>query len=110
MSKTITVASKFTEEEIDKIDYFVAQNNTTRSALFHELVMSGVDGKQGETNLITKGNSDIKEVRLLFTDDYSYFWKNHEYKGIINGEDVSVYFGGEWKNYKMSDLPIEVME
>ena len=105
MSKTFTVASKFTEEEINKIDYFVNKNNTTRSALVHELVMNGVDGTQAE-NIITKGNSDIREVDLLFTDDFSYFWKNKTYRGIVNGEDVSVYFGGEWKNYKLRDLPV----
>jgi len=108
MSKTITVASKFTEEEIDKIDYFVAKNHTTRSALVHELVMRGLDGSQDETNLITKGNSDIREVKLLFNDDFSYFWKGKEYRGIINGEDVSIYFGGEWKNYKLDELPVTV--
>ena len=108
MAKTITVASKFTEEEIDKIDWFVAQNHTTRSALFHELVMRGVDGTQSESELLTKENSDIKEVTLLFTDDFAYFWKNREYKGIINGDNVSVYFGGEWKNYQLDELPVEI--
>ena len=106
MSKTITVASKFTEEEIDKIDYFVTKNHTTRSALFHDLVMNGVNGT--ETSLTTKGNSDIREVTLFFTDNHSFFWKGRNYKAIINGEDVSVYFGGEWKNYKLSELPVEV--
>ena len=110
MSKTITVASKFTEEEIDKIDYFVAQNHTTRSALFHELVMRGVEGTVGDTELITEGNSNIREVRLLFIEDYSYFWKNKEYRGIIKGDDVSIQFAGEWKNYKLSDIPVEVLE
>ena len=109
MSKTITVASKFTEEEIDKIDYFVGKNKTTRSALVHELVMRGLDGNQDETNLITKGNSDIREVKLLFDDDFSYFWKGKEYKGIVNGDDVSIYFGGEWKNYKFDELPVTIM-
>lgn len=104
MSKTVTVASKFTEEEIDKIDWFVKQNNTTRSALFHELVMNGVNGTK--TQVID--NTNIREVTLHFIDDFAYFWKDRDYKGIINGEDASVYFGGEWKSYKLAELPVEV--
>lgn len=103
MSKTITVASKFSEEEIDMIDYFVQKNQTTRSALFHDLVMQGVKGTQPEHEL-----PNVQEVKFLFTDDFAYFWKGREYRGIINGEDASVYFGGEWKHYKLADLPVEV--
>lgn len=104
MAKTITVASKFSEEEIDKIDWFVQQNHTTRSALFHDLVMKGVEG--GESAFTIPSN--VQEVTFRFTDDYSYFWKDREYKGIINGEDASIYFGGEWKPYKLADLPVEI--
>lgn len=109
MSKTITVASKFTEEELDKIDYFVAQNKTTRSALFHELVMNGVNGVSHENEAVV-GNTNIREVMFRFTDDFAYFWKGREYKGIINGENASVYIGGEWKNYPFKDLPVIVVE
>lgn len=105
MSKTITVASKFSEDEIDKIDYFVQMNKTTRSALFHDLVMQGVSGEMRSTHEIP---SNVQEVILLFKDDYAYFWKDREYKGIVNGEDVSIYFGGEWKPYKLADLPVEI--
>ena len=105
MSKTFTVASKFSEDELDMIDYFVQKNQTTRSALFHDLVMQGVRGAEPETEV---GN--VQEVRFLFTEDFAYFWKNREYRGIINGEDASVYFGGEWKHSKLDELPVEVLE
>lgn len=108
MSKTMTVASKFSEEEIDKIDYFVQRNNTTRSALFHDLVMQGVSGAPKSEQGFSYGN--IQEVTFRFTDDFAYFWKGREYKGIINGKDASVYFGGEWKHYNFADLPVEVVE
>ena len=104
MSKTFTVASKFTEEEIDKIDYFVARKGTTRSALFHELVMNGVNGTDDKVI----DSTNIREVTLHFIDDFAYFWKGRDYRGIINGEEVSVFFGGEWKNYKLAELPVEV--
>ena len=105
MSKTITVASKFTEEEIEKIDFFVTKHNTTRSALFHELVMNGINGTNEKVI-----DSDLREVKVLFTDDYAYFWKNREYRGILNGDEINLYFGGEWKNYRIEDLPIIIKE
>lgn len=108
MSKSITVASKFSEEELDKIDWYVKEHNTTRSALFHDFVMKGVNGEQ-MTPIFTK-ESKIKEVKLLFKKDFTYFFKGKVYKGIINGDDVSVYIGGEWKNYKRKDIPVEVIE
>ena len=107
MSKTVTVASKFTEDELDKIDWFVKKNNTTRSALFHDLVMQGVSGEEQTNHVIP---SNIQEVIFHFTDNFAYFWKDRDYKGIINGEDASVYFGGEWKSYKLSELPVEVRQ
>lgn len=106
MSKSITVASKFSEEELDRIDWFVKKNETTRSALFHDLVMQGVSGEV-QTNHDIPAN--VKEVTFRFTEDFAYFWKDREYKGIINGDDASVYFGGEWKSYKLKDLPVEVL-
>ena len=106
MSKSITVASKFSEEELDRIDWFVKKNNTTRSALFHDLVMQGVSGEEQTNHVIP---SDVRECTFLFTDNYGYFWRNKEYNGIINGDDASVYFGGEWKTYKLADLPVEVL-
>lgn len=106
MSKSITVASKFSEEELDRIDWFVKKNETTRSALFHDLVMQGVSG-EAQTNHDIPAN--VKEVTFRFTEDFAYFWKDREYKGIINGDDASVYFGGEWKSYKLKDLPVEVL-
>jgi len=106
MSKSITVASKFSEEELDRIDWFVKKNETTRSALFHDLVMQGVSGEV-QTNHDIPAN--VKEVTFRFTEDFAYFWKDREYKGIINGDDASVYFGGEWKSYRLKDLPVEVV-
>ena len=106
MSKSITVASKFSEEELDRIDWFVKKNETTRSALFHDLVMQGVSGET-QTNHDIPAN--VKEVTFRFTEDFAYFWKDREYKGIINGDDASVYFGGEWKSYRLKDLPVEVL-
>lgn len=106
MSKSITVASKFSEEELDRIDWFVKKNETTRSALFHDLVMQGVSG-EAQTNHDIPAN--VKEVTFRFTEDFAYFWKDREYKGIINGDDASVYFGGEWKSYRLKDLPVEVI-
>ncbi len=107
MSKTITVASKFSEEEIDLIDYFVQTNHTTRSALFHDLVMQGVKGEPQEAHSIP---SNVVEVRFLFTEDYGYFFAGREYKGIINGDDASVYIGGTYQHYKLDELPVQVIE
>ena len=106
MSKTNTVASKFSDAELDKIDWFVQKMGTTRSALFHDLVMQGVSGAPVQQKM----PSGVKEVVFVFTEDYSFFWKDREYRGMINGEDASVYFGGEWKNYKLEDLPVCVKE
>lgn len=107
MSKSLTVASKFSQDELDKIDWFVKKNNTTRSALFHDLVMQGVSGEAQTRHNIP---SNVKEVTFKFKQDHAYFWGGREYKGIINGEDASIYFGGEWKTFKLVDLPVEVIE
>jgi len=107
MSKSMTVASKFSQDELDRIDWFVKKNNTTRSALFHDLVMQGVSG---EVQVHHDIPSNVKEVTFRFKQDYAYFWSGREYKGIINGEDASVYFGGDWKHYKLADLPVEIIE
>lgn len=105
MGKAITVASKFTEEEIDKIDWYVKHNNTTRSALFHDLVMSGLERRTSEKYDLPV---NVRDVTVRFKDHYAFFWKDRDYKGRIYGEDVSIYFGGEWKQYKIADLPIEI--
>ena len=101
MGKSITVASKFSEEELDRIDWYVSNMRTTRSALFHDLVMKGISGAF---------ENGVREVTFKFKEDMSYFWKGREYKGIINGDDASIFFGGEWKHYKLTDLPVEVLE
>ena len=62
MSKTNTVASKFSDAELDKIDWFVQKMGTTRSALFHDLVMQGVSGAPVKQE-IPKG---IKDVKFIF--------------------------------------------
>ena len=102
----MTVASKFSQDELDRIDWFVKKNNTTRSALFHDLVMQGVSG---ETQTRHEIPTNVKEVVFRFTKNFAYFWADREYKGIINGEDASIFFGGEWKQYKLADLPVEVL-
>ena len=106
MGKTQTVASKFTEEELDKIDFYVKLNNTTRSALFHDLVMQGVSGENKSKYV----PSDLKEVTFLFKDNFAYFWKDREYKGIIVGNNASIHFGGELKTYRLDELPVEIIE
>lgn len=103
MAKTIAVASKFSEEELDKIDYFVQKNKTTRSALFHDLVMQGVNNEKP----VYEYPNNVQEVIFTFTDNFAYFWKGRTYKGMIYGEDASIYFGGEWKQYKLAELPVE---
>ena len=107
MSKSMTVASKFSQDVLDRIDWFVKKNNTTRSALFHDLVMQGVSG---EVQVHHDIPSNVKEVTFRFKQDHAYFWSGREYKGIINGEDASVYFGGDWKHYKLAELPVEIIE
>lgn len=102
MSKTNTVASKFSDNELDKIDWFVQKMGTTRSALVHDLVIQGVSGAPVKQEM-PKG---VKDVIFVFKEDYAFFWKNREYRGIINGDDASIYFGGEWKTYKLADLPV----
>lgn len=106
MSKSLTVASKFSQDELDRIDWFVKKNNTTRSALFHDLVMQGVSGEVQTKHEIP---TNVKEVTFKFIEDHAYFWKGREYKGIINGDDASVFFGGEWKHFKLAELPVEVI-
>lgn len=103
MSKTNTVASKFSDSELDKLDWFVQKMGTTRSALVHDLVVQGVNGAPVKHE-IPKG---VQDVVFVFKEDFAFFLKNREYKGIINGDDASIYFGGEWKTYKLSDLPVE---
>lgn len=107
MSKTITVASKFSEEEIDLIDYVVQSNHTTRSALFHDLVMQGVKGEPQEAHSIP---SNIIKVKFLFTENYGFFFEGRKYDAIINGDDASVFIGGSWKHYKLDELPVQVIE
>lgn len=102
----MTVASKFSQDELDRIDWFVKKNNTTRSALFHDLVMQGVSGEAQTRHEIP---SNVREVVFRFKENYAYFWTDRDYKGIINGEDASIFFGGEWKQYKLADLPVEVL-
>ena len=110
MGKTIAVASKFTEEELNRIDFFVQQRNTTRSTLVHDLVMDAVDGRDSREDIL--GNSDIKKVRFLFKDNFAYFWKDREYEGIINADAncANLYFGGEWKTYSLDELPVVILE
>ena len=103
MAKTNTLASKFSDAELDKIDWFVQKIGTTRSALIHDLVMQGVSGAPVKHELPT----GVQDVVFTFKEDFAFFWKGREYRGIINGDDASIYFGGEWKTYKLKDLPVD---
>lgn len=105
MSRTITIASKFSEDEVKVIDWYAENKNTTRSSLMHDLVMSVVKGEEA-----IELPQNIHEVTFRFTDNFAYFWKDREYKGIINGDEASVFFGGDWMHYKLDELPIEVIE
>ena len=104
MGKSIVVASKFTEEELDRLDWYVKHNNTTRSALFHDLVINGLARKATEFDI----PDNVQDVTVYFKEDYAFFWKDKTYKGRIYGDDITIYFGGEWKQYKLKDLPIEI--
>ncbi len=103
MPKTNTVASKFSDAELDKVDWFVQKMGTTRSALVHDLVMQGVSGAPVKTEM-PKG---VIDVIFHFKEDFAFFWKGKDYRGIINEDDASIYFGGEWKTYKLKDLPVD---
>lgn len=103
MGKTITVASKFTEEENEKIEVYAEIHNMSKSQVVHEFVLKGMRDKP--TN-----NAGIRTVGFLFKKDFAYFWKDRTYQGTLNGDAASIKFGGEWKHYNLNELPVEVVE
>lgn len=102
MGKTITVASKFTEEENEKIEVYAEVHNMSKSQVLHEFVIKGM--RDNHTN-----ENGIRTVSFLFLKDFAYFWKGKTYQGTINGDIANIRFGGEWKNYHLSELPVEVI-
>lgn len=102
MGKTITVASKFTEEENEKIEVYAEIHGMSKSQVLHEFVVRGM--KEQPVN-----DAGIRTVGFLFTKDFAFFWKGRTYQGTINGETASIKFGGEWKTYNINDLPVEVI-
>lgn len=102
MGKTITVASKFTEEEYDKIEVYAEIHNMSKSQVLHEFVIRGM--RDNNTN-----SEGVQTVSFIFKKDFAFFWKGRTYQGTINGDNVSIKFGGEWKNYNINDLPVEVV-
>ena len=102
MGKTITVASKFTEEENDRIEIYAEIHGMSKSQVVHEFTIKGM-------NENPENEKGVRTVDFLFTDNFAYFWKGKIYHGTIHGDEVSIRFGGEWKNYKLSDIPVEVI-
>lgn len=102
MGKTIPMTAKFTEEEADRIDSWAASKGLSRSAALHDLIMKSFEHHINEN----PGNTD--SVRFLFTDDYTYFWKGREYPGFIRDGEAHIKFGGDWKIYKLEEIPVEV--
>lgn len=101
MGKTIAITAKFTQEEADRIEAYAISMGTSKSAILHDLVISGL------------GNStpDISSEAVVFrfTENYLYFWIGHEYPGFVRGNEAHIKFGGEWMIYKLSDIPAEVI-
>lgn len=103
MGKNLTVASKFTEDENEQIEVYASFHGISKSQLVHDFVMQGIKSKP-------TSEDEAIGVGFYFTADYAYFWKGRTYRGVLHGDNVSIKFGGEWKNYKLSDLPVEVVE
>lgn len=98
MGKTIPLTGKFAENECDQVDAYARSNGLSRSAAIHQLVMAGLHSSDGDGS-----------VTFRFLEDYSYFWKGREYAGFIRGDEAHVLFGGDWKIYKLADIPVEIV-
>lgn len=103
MGKMIAVSGKFTEEECEQIEIFAEVHNMNKSQVLHELVMKGM--REAAAN-----DDGVRSVGFRFLENYAYFWKGKTYRGTLYGEDVGIRFGGEWMNYRLSDLPVEVVD
>lgn len=100
---SVTLAGKFSQEEVDRIEFETARREITKSALIHELVMKGLDGEDNPKYI-----AGSEEVTFVFKKDFAYFWKGREYKGVLNGDNASIWFGGGLIPYKLKDLPVEI--
>lgn len=106
MGKTIPMTAKFTEEEADRIDTWAASKGLSRSAALHELV----DRSFLMANTKTEDDQSAKNVvKFRFWKDFSYFWKDHDYMGFIRDDEAHISFGGEWKIYKLNEIPADVI-
>lgn len=103
MGRMIAVTGKFSEEECEQIEIFAEVHGMNKSQVIHELVMKGM--KERPENDI-----GVRSVGFYFTDNFAYFWKDKIYRGTIHGNEASIRFGGEWMNYKLDELPVEVVE
>ena len=103
MGKTIAITAKFTEKEADRIEAMAVAQGTSKSAVLHELVMKGFEAPKAENTAIAD------TVRFRFTEDFAYFWKDREYPGFIRDGEAHIKFGGDWKIYDLSKIPVEVL-
>lgn len=106
MSKTVAMTAKFTEKESNLLDAWAESRGMTRSAAIHELVVRGI---QNVSEKQTKPAEENDVVRFLFKEDYTYFWKGHEYAGFVRDDEAHIRFGGEWMIYPLSELPAEIV-
>lgn len=101
MGKTIPMTAKFTEEEADRITAIAGANSSSISAVLHDLVIKGLE-RPAETVA-------TDSVKFRFKEDYTYFWKDREYPGFIRNGEAHIRFGGDWKIYNLSEIPVEVL-
>lgn len=103
MGKTIAITAKFTEEEAARIDAMAYSSGTSKSAVLHELVLKGFDAP------VMGGTPTLDTVKFRFLENYTYFWKDREYPGFIRDGEAHIKFGGDWKIYKLNEIPVEVI-
>ena len=104
MGKSVAMTAKFTEDESKRIDAWAESHKMSRSGALHELVMrSFADSKKADES------NDNDVVTFRFTEDYSYFWKDHEYVGFIRDDEAHIKFGGEWMIYPLKEIPVEIV-
>ena len=101
MGKTIAITAKFTEEEAARIDAMAYSQGTSKSAVLHDLVMKGFNAPSSESFPDT--------VKFKFLENYTYFWKDREYPGFIRDGEAHIKFGGDWKIYKVNEIPVEII-
>ena len=104
MGKSVAMTAKFTEEESKRIDAWAESHKMTRSGALHELVMRSF------TESKTKETQDNDVVTFRFTEDLSYFWKDHEYVGFLRDDEAHIKFGGEWMIYPLKEIPADIVK